>query len=68
MEDKAADALAKFHSTASEAATIALKANVKKLVIGHYSARYKEVESLLAEARQVFPNTILGQDGMAIQV
>jgi ribonuclease Z len=68
MEDKAADARAKFHSTAREAATIALKANVTQLVIGHYSARYKEVESLLAEARQVFPNTILGQDGMAIQV
>lgn len=68
MEDKADDAHAKFHSTAREAATIALKANVKQLVIGHYSARYKEVESLLAEAKQVFPNTILGQDGMAIQI
>lgn len=68
MEDKAADARAKFHSTAREAATIALKANVKQLAIGHYSARYQEVESLLAEARQVFPDTILGQDGMAIQV
>jgi ribonuclease Z len=68
MEDKADDAHAKFHSTAREAAMIALKANVKKLVIGHYSARYKEVESLLAEAKQVFPNTILGQDGMAVQV
>jgi ribonuclease Z len=68
MEDKAEDAHLKFHSTAREAATIALKANVKQLLIGHYSARYKEVESLLAEARQVFPNTILGQDGMAVQV
>jgi ribonuclease Z len=68
MDDKADDAHAKFHSTSREAATIALKANVKKLVIGHYSARYKEVESLLAEATQVFPNTILGQDGMAVQV
>lgn len=68
MEDKADDAHLKFHSTAKEAATIALKANVRQLVIGHYSARYKELESLLAEAKQVFPNTILGQDGMAIQV
>lgn len=68
MEDKAEDAHLKFHSTAREAATIALKANVKKLLIGHYSARYKEIESLLAEARQVFPNTIPAQDGMAIQV
>ena len=68
MEDKAADAHAKFHSTAREAAIIAKKANVKKLVIGHYSARYKEVSGLLEEAREVFPDTILGQDGMTIQV
>ncbi len=68
MEDKAADARAKFHSTAREAATIAQKANVKKLVIGHFSARYKEVESLLGEARAVFPETMLGEDGMRIEV
>jgi ribonuclease Z len=68
MEDKAADAHAKFHSTAREAATIALKAGVKKLVLGHYSARYKEVDLLLDEALQVFPNTILGQDGMRIDI
>jgi ribonuclease Z len=68
MEDKVADAHAKFHSTAREAATIAKKANVKKLVIGHFSARYQEVESLLAEAREVFPETILGQDGMKIEI
>ena len=68
MEDKAADARAKFHSTAREAATIAQKANVRKLVIGHFSARYKEVESLLGEARAVFPETVLGEDGMRIEV
>lgn len=68
MEDKAEDARAKFHSTAREAATIALKAGVKKLVIGHYSARYKEVESLLGEARAIFPETLLGEDGMTVQV
>jgi ribonuclease Z len=68
MEDKAADAHAKFHSTAREAATIAKKAGVKKLVIGHFSARYKEVESLLGEAREVFPETILAEDGITIQV
>jgi len=68
MEDKAADAHAKFHSTAREAATIALKAGVKKLVIGHFSARYKEVDTLLEEAKAVFPETILAEDGMTIQV
>jgi ribonuclease Z len=68
MEDKAADARAKFHSTAREAATIALKAGVKKLVIGHFSARYKELESLLGEARAVFPETVIAEDGMRIEV
>jgi ribonuclease Z len=68
MEDKAADAHAKYHSTAREAATIALKANVKKLVIGHFSARYKETEGLLQEAREVFTETVLAEDGMTIQV
>jgi ribonuclease Z len=68
MEDKAADARAKFHSTAKEAATIALKANVKKLVIGHFSARYNDTDGLLKEAMDVFPDTMLAYDGLNIQV
>ncbi len=54
----------KFHSTARQAATIALKAKVKKLLIGHFSARYKTVEPLLAEARSVFPNTYSAEEGI----
>lgn len=46
-----------YHSTASQAATVALKANVKKLIIGHYSARYDDTDTLVAEARAVFPNS-----------
>jgi len=68
MEDKVKDAHDKFHSTAGEAATIALKADVKKLVIGHLSARYKDANGLLHEAKQNFPETILGEDGMKIEV
>jgi ribonuclease Z len=68
MEDKAADAKAKFHSTASEAATIARKADVKKLLIGHFSARYNDAEGLLREAREVFPETMLATDGLKIEV
>jgi ribonuclease Z len=68
MEDKAADARAKFHSTAKEAATIALKAGVKKLVIGHFSARYNDADGLLREAKEVFAETVLAQDGMTIEV
>ena len=46
-----------YHSTARQAATVALKANVKKLIIGHYSARYDDTDTLVAEARTVFPNS-----------
>ncbi len=54
----------KFHATTTEAATIALKANVKKLLIGHYSARYndKELGSYLEEAKTIFSNTCLAEE------
>jgi len=67
-KDKAADAAAKFHSTANEAATIAKKAEVKKLLIGHYSARYKDLTELLSEAQEVFQDTILGVDGLTVEI
>ena len=50
------------HSTARQAGEIALKANVKKLIIGHYSARYNNQVELLNEAKAVFENTVLGED------
>lgn len=52
-----------YHSTTLQAATIAQKAEVKQLIIGHYSARYKEVEPLLAEAKTIFDNTLLAEEG-----
>ena len=57
-----------FHSTAKQAATIALKAAVKQLVIGHYSARYDDVSFLLKEAQAIFPNTLLGNEGMKLKL
>lgn len=51
-----------MHSTATQAATVALKAEVKQLIIGHYSARYHDQSLLLNEAHAIFPNTVLGQD------
>lgn len=59
----------KFHSTAAQAATIAKKANVGGLVIGHFSARYKnDVLGLLDEAVAIFPNTHLAEDGKVFEV
>lgn len=57
-----------FHSTAEEAAKIAKAAMVKKLLIGHYSARYDDEKTLLKEARGIFPQTILASEGLTIKV
>ena len=51
-----------FHSTARQAAHIAKEANVKQLVIGHFSSRYKEDEQLLNEAKEIFPTTSLADE------
>ena len=52
-----------YHSTAEQAATIAQKADANQLIIGHYSARYKELEPLLIEAKKIFHNTLLAIEG-----
>ncbi|MFR2008901.1 MAG: ribonuclease Z [Parabacteroides merdae] len=57
-----------FHSTARQAAEIARDAHVKRLVIGHYSARYEDLSELHREAEVVFPGTILGNEGTVIPV
>ena len=56
------------HSTARQAAEIARDAHVKRLVIGHYSARYEDLSELHREAEAVFPGTILGNEGTVIPV
>ena len=50
------------HSTALQAATIAYKAEVEKLLIGHFSSRYKKEELLLEEARQIFSKTSIAKE------
>lgn len=57
-----------FHSTAQQAAEIALAAGVKKLMIGHFSSRYNETESLLKEAMAVFSNTELAVEGKIVSL
>ncbi len=65
--DDLVKAKARLHSTAAEAATIASKASVKQLVIGHYSKRYDDLTPLLTEAKSIFPDTILSYDGMRVE-
>jgi ribonuclease Z len=52
-----------YHSTAKQAATIALKAEVGKLILGHFSIRYMDLEPLRTEARMIFENSDLAIDG-----
>lgn len=63
MEEMAQRATKTFHSTAKQAAKIALKANVKMLLLGHFSIRYKDLEPLQAEAREVFEESYLAREG-----
>ena len=56
------------HSTAREAAEIAKQAEVKKLIIGHFSSRYKELDHLLLEAKLAFEHTELAYEGMKIDL
>ncbi len=61
-------AKATFHSTPEQAATIALKSNAKLLLIGHLSARYDNGNTHAAEAKMVFENTMVVEDGMVIKL
>jgi len=67
-EDNAERAKETLHSTAREAATIATRAEVKRLLIGHFSTRYTDLTPLLEEARAVFPNTGLVEEGITYEI
>lgn len=68
MEESAARAALTFHSTARQAAMLAEKAMVKQLLIGHFSAKYENLQSLLSEAKAVFPETDLAIEGQTYRV
>jgi len=56
------------HSTPSQVAEIAKKANVRRLVLTHISARYRSAEKLLEQAKRIFPNVLIAEDFMEIEV
>lgn len=57
-----------FHSTAADAAAAARELSVGRLVIGHFSSRYSDPKVLLDEAREIFPETYLGEEGKVFDV
>lgn len=59
-----------YHATSTQAATIAKQGNVKQLVLNHISSRFQEdeIEDLLAEAQEIFPNTFIAYDGFSYEL
>lgn len=68
VEEKAEWAEVTYHSTTTQAATIAKMGEVGQLMIGHYSARYRDVTIFMEQAKKIFSNTILAHEGEAIDI
>jgi ribonuclease Z len=68
MHDLSDRAKETYHSTSYEAALLASKAKVGKLVLGHFSPRYKNLDMLLNEARKVFKNTFIAEEGLTFSI
>lgn len=63
LKDKQEKAISRFHSTTIQAAQLAKLANVKTLLIGHFSSTYEKLDAFLTEAQEIFPDTQLALEG-----
>lgn len=68
LESDAEKAALRYHSTARQAATLAQKAGVKKLLLGHYSSRYDDVAAFVTEAADLFPETTATVEGESYEI
>ena len=68
LKDSADKAAARYHCTTVQAGTIARKADVKKLLIGHFSSRYEELDDFLSETMEVFEQTEIAVEGACYRV
>ena len=68
MEDMRKIAEEKKHSTTLDAARVAIEVGAKQLIVGHFSARYKTLDALLAETQSVFENTLLATEDLKISL
>ncbi|MGI8951547.1 MAG: ribonuclease Z [Chitinophagaceae bacterium] len=68
LKDHESRAASRFHSTSEQAASIAKLANAKRLIIGHFSSKYEQLDKFIQEAQAVFPNVELGLEGVTYRV
>jgi ribonuclease Z len=68
LEDNTEKALLRFHSTAKQAAQLALQAGVKQLLLGHYSSKYKDPQEFQMEAQRIFPNSFATIEGSTYEI
>lgn len=68
LKDNEVKATERFHSTAEQAAKVALLSNAKKLLLGHYSSRYRDLEAFVLEASAIFPQVEISIEGMTYTV
>ncbi len=68
MEADSHRAAETFHCTAKQAGLLAQHAGVKKLLLGHFSSRYPDLNDLLAEAQTIFPNSLLSEEGICYSI
>lgn len=68
LKDQPQKAKDRYHSTTTEAATIAKLAGVKQLIIGHFSSKYENLDAFLSEAKEVFENTSLAIEGSCYKI
>jgi ribonuclease Z len=68
LKDQSDRALARFHSTTHQAATIAKLAEAKRLIVGHFSSKYEKLDSFLEETKELFPETELALEGVSFRI
>jgi ribonuclease Z len=68
MESDQQRATETYHSTAKQAAQIATRCGAKKLLLGHFSTRYPDLSDLLEEAKTIFPNSCLSEEGITYPI
>jgi ribonuclease Z len=68
LSDNEERAATRFHSTAAQAATIAMKAGAKQLLLGHYSSKYRDITQFSNEAATIFPNVLASEEGAAYEL